>query len=296
MDEYTQQDVEQLVDELEKEPSVKRQRVWEVDFLRGFLILFVIWDHFMWDVSFMWDVHAPGGNGYNTALFRWLFEVSEAYYGGSLRKATHDAFVTLFVFLSGVSCSFSRNNLKRGIKMAIFAALLTSVTYAASQIFSVRLTIRFNVIHVVALSVLLWSGIDFIRSKCVKAWQKNLFGAVTVCVIALCLFVGANYKLNPVDSTNELWYWLLPHTSSPSFNAFTGGDYLPFLPDFAWFLMGGFLGGFVYKQKKTLFPSVNSKWVEPICFIGRYSLWVYFGSQVAMYGLIYLLHVILPVL
>ena len=26
---------------------VKKQRIWEIDFLRGFLILFVIFDHFL---------------------------------------------------------------------------------------------------------------------------------------------------------------------------------------------------------------------------------------------------------
>ena len=39
------------LDEFAKLPPVKKQRVWEVDFVRGLMILFVVWDHFMWDVN-----------------------------------------------------------------------------------------------------------------------------------------------------------------------------------------------------------------------------------------------------
>ena len=58
----TEQNAEtkEILDELAAEPAVKKTRVWEVDFLRGFLILFVVWDHFMWDI-----VYGVNGN-YNT--------------------------------------------------------------------------------------------------------------------------------------------------------------------------------------------------------------------------------------
>ena len=88
-----------------------RKRVWEVDFVRGLMILFVVWDHFMWDVSDM--------GPYKSGLFTWLYELSSKYYGGVLRETTHDVFVTMFVFTSGVSCSFSRSNGMRAVKMIV---------------------------------------------------------------------------------------------------------------------------------------------------------------------------------
>ena len=33
----------------------KAKRVWEVDFLRGFCMLFVIWDHLMFDFGFLFS-------------------------------------------------------------------------------------------------------------------------------------------------------------------------------------------------------------------------------------------------
>lgn len=278
-------EAELVLDELAAIP--KKQRVWEVDFLRGLMILFVVWDHFMWDVNHF------GVSGYNTGLFTWLNNLSQTYYTGVLRKVTHDVFVTLFVFTSGVSCSFSNNNGKRAIKMLAFACLLSAATYALSSIIGVNLTIYFNVIHVIALSVLLWAFVEFLWKKCTKAWQKNIFGIVMTVIVLVALIVGscAKYDCNPRLGNNpwevQSFGYFLIYCKNNLFA--TGGDFLPFLPDFGWFLVGAFLGKAIYKERKSLFPSVNAKYVSPITFCGRYSLWVYLGSQIVMFGLIYLL-------
>ena len=68
------------------------------------------------------------------------------------------------------------------------------------------------------------------------------------------------------------------------------GDYLAFFPDFGWFLVGAFLGRIIYRERKTVFPSVDARYVSPVTFCGRYSLWVYFISQIVMFAFIYLLH------
>ncbi|MCM1195141.1 MAG: DUF1624 domain-containing protein [Firmicutes bacterium] len=277
----TPEEIDAALDELAAIPKPKR--IWEVDFLRGVMILFVVCDHFMWDVSEI------GSANYKTALFTWLYNLSKSYYSGTLRAVTHDVFVTLFVFASGVSCSFSRNNGKRAIKMIAFACLLTAATYAVSSIVGANLTIRFNVIHVIALSVLLWSFVEFCWAKCKKNYQKNIFGAVMTAVTLAALVVGACAKASPWQSDNAVWFFLAEHRGSAYAN-FCGGDYLPFLPDFGWFLVGAFLGKVVYREKKTIFPSVNAKYVCPVTFCGRYSLWVYLLSQIVMFGLIFLFH------
>lgn len=52
---------------------VKKQRIWEIDFLRGFLILFVIFDHFMWDVNEL-------GGSFSSSFGKKLYEWSVSYY------------------------------------------------------------------------------------------------------------------------------------------------------------------------------------------------------------------------
>lgn len=276
-------DTEAVLDELALIP--KKQRIWEIDFLRGLMILFVVWDHFMWDVSFV-------GSNYNTGLFVWLDKLADSYYSGVLRSVTHDAFVTMFVFTSGVSCSFSASNGKRAIKMAVFACLLTAVTYALSAIIKQNLTMNFNVIHTIALSVILWTVIEFCWSKCVKNWQKNIFGVVMTAVTVASIVVGACALAKPWTSDIKAFFFLVKH-SGADFAYFTGGDYSPFLPNFGWFLIGGFLGKIVYKERKSLFQSVNPKYVCPVTVCGRYSLWVYVLSQVVMFGAIYLFSAVL---
>lgn len=299
---YTPEEVEEILDELAAAP--KRQRIWEVDFLRGLMILFVVWDHFMWDIRYI------SFGTYNTGLFDWLLKVAIIYRSkASIRNIAHDVFVTLFVFTSGISCSFSRSNGRRAVKMIAFAVLLTLATSGLSSVFGTSMVINFNVIHVIALSTLLWAVIDWISSLCNKNWKRNLFGVTMTAIILIALLLGsyAKYAVNILDkyhpqdaldfvnSDNPVWFFLYHHTDKAAgFRQYYGSvDYLPFFPDFGWFLIGAFLGRFLYKEKKTLFPSVNAKWVSPITFCGRNSLWIYILSQIVMSAFIYLFHGVL---
>lgn len=285
--ELTAEQVEAEINELAVTP--KRERIWEVDFVRGLMILFVVWDHFMWDVYYGFE------HNYNTALFQWLCDLGYKYYHGALRNVTHDVFVTMFVLTSGVSCSFSRSNGKRAIKMCAFAILFSVVTYIISLLIHDELTMYFNVIHVVALSVLLYTAIDWVWGKLTKNWQKNIFGVIFFAITMTALVLGHCAKYMNVNWTNVIFgesEW-----RSAVITKFEGGgDYLSFLPDFGWFLVGVVLGKAIYRERKSIFPSVNPKYVSPVTFCGRYSLWVYFISQIVMYGVIYLLHVMYPIL
>ena len=289
----TQAEIEAEVTAIEKDSSLAPlKRIWEVDFLRGFMILFVVWDHFMWDVYF------GSSNPFQTGLFQWLEKVARSYYSTyGLRSLTHDTFVSMFVFTSGVSCAFSNSNGKRAIKMICFALLLSAATIAASSILGADVTVNFNVIHVIALSVLIWAGLEWLTSKFKKDWQHNLYGWIMFAIIITVLIVGYQAKVKPWTDDNRIWFFLAQHSSSvPGFSEFWGGDYLAFFPDFAWFLVGGFLGKHLYKQKTTLFPKFNAKWVSPITFCGKYSIWVYFGTQLFMYGFFYLFNEVLNII
>ncbi len=289
----TQAEIEAEVTALEKDSSLAPlKRIWEVDFLRGFMILFVVWDHFMWDVYF------GSSNPFQTGLFQWLEKVARSYYSAyGLRSLTHDTFVSMFVFTSGISCAFSNSNGKRAIKMICFALLLSAATFAASSILGADVTVNFNVIHVIALSVLIWAGLEWLTSKFKKDWQHNLYGWIMFAIIITVLIVGYQAKVKPWTDDNRIWFFLAQHSSSvPGFSEFWGGDYLAFFPDFAWFLVGGFLGKHLYKQKTTLFPKFNAKWVSPITFCGKYSIWVYFGTQLFMYGFFYLFNEVLNII
>ena len=169
----------------------------------------------------------------------------------------------------------------------------------------------FNVIHVVALSVLIYTGIEWRWGKLTKNWQKNIFGVLFFALTMTALVVGhcakynielhlkypyneglQAYKYNWVNLMFGEHQWV----SNVVMKFRSGGDYLAFWPDFGWFLVGAFLGKVIYREKKTVFPSVNPKYVIPVTFCGKYSIWIYFGSQIVMYGIMYLLAVVAKVL
>lgn len=72
---------------------------------------------------------------------------------------------------------------------------------------------------------------------------------------------------------------------------FVSSDYFPLAPNLGWFLLGMILGRTLYKEKRTLFPRVNSG-SAPIRFLswcGRNSLLIYLLHQPILEGLTYLL-------
>lgn len=282
--------LEKAVDELEKSPSVNR--IWEVDALRGLLIFLVMFDHLLFDFIALRPY-------FSNPFWQAISDFASKYYVGTnflgkIRTTMHDAFVMMFVFLSGVSSTFSHNNLRRGIKMAIFAVLLTAASFAINEIMASGMLITFNVIHVVACSVLVWALIEFLASLCKKTWQKNLFGGTLFVVLALIFIFGYYFKLYPVQKGE--WAYIFVQYGENAIAKLSPGDYLPLFPALAWFVVGAYLGKWIYKERTTRFPSVNAKYLAPFTFCGRYSLIFYIASQVVFYGLLYLFGAVFKVL
>lgn len=275
---------------------VKKQRIWEIDFLRGFLILFVIFDHFMWDVNEL-------GGIFSSSFGKKLYEWSVSYYTtganatvfGGLREITRYSFVMLFVAISGVSSRFSKNNFVRGMLLAGAGIGFTLITVLLPLIgIEGVYPIRFNVIHVLAICTLAFSGLEQIYRRCRSDWAKNLFFACTTILVVFALVAGYYFLEHFYDGNLLGGLFFQPKDKLET--RISEGDYLSLFPAFGWFLLGAGLGMVLYREKKTLFPSVNPKYVSPVTFIGRHSLWFYFGSQIIMYCLIVFLSAVLNIL
>ena len=93
-----------------------RNRIWELDFLRGVCVLLMIFDHFMFDIGDIFGEEWAAVQG--TDFFIGLYERALVYAESPLRLVTRDIVVWIFALLCGISCSFSRSNLKRGIEVA----------------------------------------------------------------------------------------------------------------------------------------------------------------------------------
>lgn len=274
---------------LAEKPAPKK-RIWEIDFVRGFLIFFVIFDHLMWDISDL-------GQYFHTSFGKAIYTFSLEYYNalryetvlGNLRELTRYSFVMLFVFVSGVSSQLSKNNLSRGLKLLSFSLVFSVVVEIAGRIESSIAPIWFNVIHVIAICILVYAGLSFIHSRCKLKYQKNLFMIFTAAIVIFTIISGYYFLEHPYDGAVIGGFFFTPvrwieDTISP-------GDHLTLFPALGFFLLGAFLGKKLYPEGKTLFESVNDKYLKPVTFVGRHSLLFYFASQVVMFGSLYLIGV-----
>ena len=244
------------------EKGVRRERIWEIDFLRGVSIILVIGYHLLYDLGDY--VGIPRFLGWSTNLSTVAWTIAQHFFAG------------LFVLLSGVSSTLTRSNTRRGLRLLAVALALTLATYLIAvwfHLFDPADTILFGILHCLAVSMLLY-GTVFEK---VSAAANALVGAG---VIGLA-FLLPILKKALVIRTN----WLIPFgLPSPTFSSL---DYFPLIPWFGVFLVGSALGKSVYASRKSLIP-----WRLPVTFVniaGRYSLWIYILHQPLIMGILYLL-------
>jgi uncharacterized membrane protein len=177
--------------------------------------------------------------------------------------------------------------------MAVFAMLFSAVMFALDSLMYTG-TAAFNVLHVVALSVLIYSAFDVVGKKLTKNWQKNIYGVVVALFTIVTLIVGYKYIHQPFSTLDIRM--ILVNTQRSLIGDISSADYMPLLPGLGWFFLGAILGKFCYRERRTLFPTVNEKYLTPITYIGSHSLFFYFASQVVMVAVLYLFTDLLGIL
>lgn len=247
------------------------RRIWELDFLRGFSILMMIMDHLLYDLSAFpsWFVN------YNQRNHEWLqalVRFATDYWDSDLRTYGHWVFIILFFGVSGISFTFSRNNLFRGLKFAGVAVLIFIVTYLGEKWTGLQLTIVSGVISIFALSTLL---AYLLR----KIWNNDwfIFGTGTLAVI-LGFFLGPHPVAAGLSWANVplMFLGLVDY----------GADYFTLFPYSGFLILGTVVGSQLYRDRRSLFPHLDRAWNAPVCFVGRNSLWFFLLHQPVIFGLL----------
>ena len=251
-----------------------RTRIWEIDALRGLLILCVLATHLYYTVDAFcidgyYNIDSYSCVNASDPLHFWFDwgedgVIYKAFLPDNIRLLWMRLGVDGFFVLSGISCIFSRNTLTRGLKMLAgafivsgFTKLLAVWTGNPSQF------IRFGALHCYAYCHLIYYF--FLENK------KSRTLLLTVIPVFL---LGYYLRYNPVSSNLSLLYPFGVHEVGA-----VGRDYWPILPMLGWLLVGVVLGRKYYADKQSLFP--NSSMIEithPFQWLGRKS------------GQIYLLH------
>ena len=228
----------------------KRERIWELDALRGFCIVCVIFVHFMFDL-----VYFLGKQVDFPPLYTFIQQ-----YGGAI-----------FVVLSGCCATLGSRSFRRGVLVFGCGMLITLVAFgmcrmgmAASDV-----VVKFGVLHLLGVCMMLY--------PLLKKLPTTALSVLAAAIVAIGYAIqGMRFSVR----------WLFP--LGFVYPGFTSSDFFPLLPQLGWFLLGIVIGRTLYHEKRTLLPGTAQDFFLFRFFqwCGRQSLWIYLLHQPVVYGLI----------
>ena len=239
-----------------------KDRFWEIDFLRGFAIILMIFFHILYDLNF-----------FSITNFR-------IYSGIILYIARLSA--SIFVVLAGISLSISYSKsknwlktndiilkfIKRGLKILFLGVIISVITW----FYIPRGFVVFGILHFIGTSIIL--SLIFIRYRVINI----IFGL---------FFIIVGFYLKSLTFDFNI---LIPLGFIP--NNFWTIDYFPLFPWFGIFLIGISIGNIIYpdfKRKYEIKDLSKKLLVKSFCFLGRNSLLIYFLHQPIIIGIITIL-------
>lgn len=232
-----------------------KNRIWELDALRGLCILGMVSFHLIYDLTELYR------------LVDWQlppFWESVQVAGGAV-----------FVVLSGLCVTLGSRTLRRGAVVFGAGMVCTLVTAALAHfgLGADTMIIRFGVLHCLGSCMLLWP-----LFRKLPTWALAVLGAAIPAV-------GAYFETLTTACT-----WLFP--LGIVHYGFASGDYFPLAPYLGWFLLGSVLGRTLYRKQESLFPTLDRK-TPLLCFCGRHSLLIYLLHQPLLAGALTLVRMIL---
>ena len=258
------------------------RRVPELDFLRGCALILMMFHHTLGDLYDIYQVQAVSfQHDY------WFY-----YIGRPL-------VLTVFLTVSGASSRFSRNSMRRGIRMVLVAMAATVLSIIVDR-FAATGLLLFNVIHVVAFSTVAYALIEKLAQKAGwipgpgdvedpdREYQPHLFAGFLIILGVLGVFTASMIDpILPASSKNPLYIIL-----GSAVQGVHQLDQMPLFPWIGFFLVGGALGQTLYAPGLPLTPTEGRfyRWARPIRFLGRHSLWVYLAHQPIILLILWLLN------
>ena len=220
--------------------GIAKERIWEIDALRGLLILCVIASHTLfYSANILRAFRLP-------SLVRFVMQ-----YGG-----------VLFVILSGLSATLGSRSFRRGLLVFAGGLVLTLGSVAAVHLgwLTEDMRIYFGVLHLLGFAMMLY--------PLLKKLPSGVLLVLGFAVIAL----GYWLEFGNVTVSSRFLYPLGLRYPGMAF-----GDYFPIAPHLGWFCLGVVLGRGLYPEKRTRFPRVNPE--TPILrflrWCGRNSLYIF---------------------
>jgi uncharacterized membrane protein len=235
--------------------KMERRRFHFIDELRGIGIIYVVLYHIIYNLTYIFPI------GISFIEEGWMYLL-------------RDIMVGMLMFISGASGVFSKNNLKRGLKLLFFALIITIITFFMGRDYF----ISFGILHFLGTSILLYAVTQKYMDRI-----PYMIGAI------VCFGLFIILKVTP-----ELYYI---SGSTKSFFKFALGiyhygfistDYYPMIPWIFVFFSGSFFGKYlISKKEKECLLRENSK---SLSFIGKNTIAIYLVHQPIVYGIMFVFY------
>ncbi len=266
----------------------KKKRIFELDVLKSVAILAMIFDHF----TYLFSI-SLGYMGWASYLFKNYYEINDSHLNNfvsftvrfqdsNLRLAGHYIFVTLFLFLCGISCTLSRSNVKHGLKTLIGGLVITAATIVLSLVSGEDMYIIFGILTTLGVSILMIALVEKIYDN------KWLYLAIGL-ILIIWGFIIKWWDVERLHYLKELSFWEIIQVIL-GYKVY-GMDHFGIIPCTGVVFLGVFFGKTVYANKKTLLPALDGKWTKPFTFISKHALLVYLLHQVISIIIIFLVFV-----
>lgn len=257
------------------EQSQKNRRVEFIDELRGLCILLMVVFHGAYDLVYIFGVNIP------------------AFYSPFLQSFLQPLFAGIFIFISGIACRYSRNNLRRGFVALGFGLALTLVTILLMP----AQAIRFGILHLLGTCMILF-GVIHILSEYFYSKRKNrkkLPPWVGMTVGFVLFIVAYGIPRGFIGVLGEP-IWRLPrqmYTTSYLFFLglpspfFVSTDYFPLIPWMFIFMAGTYMG--VYFREEKMPEFFYRPHVKVLSKVGKHTMWIYLFHQPVVYGVLWVI-------
>lgn len=193
----------------------------------------------------------------------------------------------LFIFISGVSCSFAKSNIRRGMVCLGFGLLISVITFVLWKGFDQQYTfIFFGILHLLGVSMIMFG----LTEKTVKRSTEKrnpLMGffvfaglfAISYLMVYRGLWEQAVFSLEPVQ---KLYHWNLLYVAGyPNWSAFPPIDFYPVLPWILLFFAGGYAGIWIVKHQLPNW--ITRVHVRPLVYCGQHTLVIYLIHPIILY-------------
>lgn len=300
------------------------KRIWEIDFVRGFIIIGMLVDHFIGD---FWMICDPLNISHSNSFFSTMYTISTAYWSHPARVAVRLVGVMLLLILSGISAKFAKKSWLRALEILAFGGLMSAVFVVVALVtnsFSANVII--GAITCIGLCLLIYSLFKMLYLKIFKNENSFKWVALGISILILVGWGFATY-LNPDRrwpyNSENFWYiynnyincikvLYTPDDLKQNFGKmiigfnYFGSDWLALFPYLGYMFLGGFIGETLYKDKKSFLRFFKSKSGESLnlkfnrctrgfTFFGKKSMWFYILHQPVFIIIIVLIALIMGV-